>query len=216
MGPECLGCEKACTLTFILSSVAQPKVEPSQTVIEPRAFSSLSNQADFSSIVRLLSGFGRRAYSRFYRICESISSVFIPPSQRAWRQEYGHLPMCIKLQVNVLLQSGKPLREKTFANFVVLWLNAKVFSAKLGAWHPLARKKRAVHKSFFRENCIFHKIAKVFSLENFQLYGSFKSQQNSICLLIFLTSIQKKNNKKKNSSFSHRLLQNSELKFILI
>ena len=28
--------------------------------------------------------------------------------------------------------SGKLLREKTFANFTVLWLFAKVFSAKFG------------------------------------------------------------------------------------
>ena len=32
--------------------------------------------------------------------------------------------------------SKKLLREKTFVNFAVLWLYAKVFSVKLGAWRP--------------------------------------------------------------------------------
>ena len=43
-------------------------------------------------------------------------------------------------------------REKTFANFAVLWLYAKVFSVKFGAQHPLARQKRAICESFLREN----------------------------------------------------------------
>ena len=37
--------------------------------------------------------------------------------------------------------SGKLSREKTFTNFTVLWLYAKVFSAKFGAWHLLAWEK---------------------------------------------------------------------------
>ena len=32
-------------------------------------------------------------------------------------------------------------REKTFANFAVLWLYTKVFSVKFGAWRPLAQQK---------------------------------------------------------------------------
>ena len=36
--------------------------------------------------------------------------------------------------------SGKLSREKTFANFTALWLFAKAFSAKLGAWCPLAQR----------------------------------------------------------------------------
>ena len=51
--------------------------------------------------------------------------------------------------------SGKLLREKTFANFAVLWLYAKVFSAKFGVWRPLALQKRAIRESFLHENCIF-------------------------------------------------------------
>ena len=34
--------------------------------------------------------------------------------------------------IMVISYSGKLLREKTFANFAVLWLVAKVFSAKFG------------------------------------------------------------------------------------
>ena len=68
--------------------------------------------------------------------------------------------------------SGKLSGEKTFMNFAVLWLYTKVFSAKFGAWHPLAQQKRAIHESFLCENCIFHQ--KVFSLESFPLYGTFQ------------------------------------------
>ena len=71
-----------------------------------------------------------------------------------------------------LLYSGKLSREKTFANFVVLWLLAKVFSVKFGAWHSLARHKQAIHESFLCENRIFFQSAKVFSLESFPLYGN--------------------------------------------
>ena len=44
-----------------------------------------------------------------------------------------------------LLYSGKLSREKTFANFVVLWLYTKI--TKFGAWHPLAWEKQAIRES---------------------------------------------------------------------
>jgi len=55
----------------------------------------------------------------------------------------------------VVPYSGKLSREKTFANFAVLWLYAKVFSTKFGAWHPLAWQKWAIRESFLRENRLF-------------------------------------------------------------
>ena len=72
------------------------------------------------------------------------------------------------MQPSLLPYSGKLSREKTFA---VLWLFVKVFSAKFGAWRPLAWQKEAIRKGFVYENCIFHQFAKVFSLECFPLYG---------------------------------------------
>ena len=51
--------------------------------------------------------------------------------------------------------SGKLSREKTFANFVVLWLYAKLLSAKFGVWRPLVWQKRAIRESFLRENRLF-------------------------------------------------------------
>ena len=51
--------------------------------------------------------------------------------------------------------SGKLSREKTFANFTVLWLYTKVFSVKFGAWRPSAQQKRAIRESFLHENRIF-------------------------------------------------------------
>ena len=44
--------------------------------------------------------------------------------------------------------SGKLSKEKTFANFAVLWLYAKVFFVKFGSWHPFVRQKRAIRESF--------------------------------------------------------------------
>ena len=41
------------------------------------------------------------------------------------------------MQETVLSQDSTVQRE-TFADFMVLWLIVKVFSAKLGTWHPLA------------------------------------------------------------------------------
>ena len=54
-----------------------------------------------------------------------------------------------------ILYSGKLSREKTFANFAVLWLYTKVFSAKFGVRHPSAWQKRAIRESFLLENRIF-------------------------------------------------------------
>ena len=67
----------------------------------------------------------------------------------------------------ILPYSGKLSREKTFVNFTVLWLFAKVFSGKLGACCPLAWQKRAIYKSFRRENCIFHQFVKVFVINKY-------------------------------------------------
>jgi len=44
----------------------------------------------------------------------------------------------------------------------------KVISTKFGAWCPLAWQKRAICKSFLREN----RISKVFFLESFPLYSN--------------------------------------------
>ena len=73
--------------------------------------------------------------------------------------------------MNGVPYSGNLSREKTFTNFTVLWLFAKVFSAKFGARHPLAQQNQAIGKSFLCENQIFHQFTKVFSLESFPLYG---------------------------------------------
>ena len=58
------------------------------------------------------------------------------------------------------------------ANFAVLWLFVKVFFMKFGAWHSLARHKRAVRESFLCENRLFHQSTKVFSLKSFPLYST--------------------------------------------
>ena len=70
--------------------------------------------------------------------------------------------------VRKILYSGKLLREKTFANSVVLWLFTKVFFAKFGGVASLAVAKESNPRKFFR---IFNQFAKVFSLKSFPLYS---------------------------------------------
>ena len=55
---------------------------------------------------------------------------------------------------NPLPYSRKLLRVKTCANFEVLWLFTKVFSTKLGVWHPLAAQASNSQK-FFSVNIVF-------------------------------------------------------------
>jgi len=98
----------------------------------------------------------------------------LPPVPQ-WRYQETHymvkssiVIVKLLLSISVVYRIAENSREKTFANFAVLWLYAKVFSVKFGAWHPLALQKRAI-----RENHYFHQFAKVFSLESFPLYGSY-------------------------------------------
>ena len=70
--------------------------------------------------------------------------------------------------VRKILYNGKLLREKTFANFVVLWLFTKVFSGKFGGVASFCMAKESNLRKFFR---IFNQFAKVFSLESFPLYS---------------------------------------------
>ena len=73
--------------------------------------------------------------------------------------QFLHLLSCtlpvMYISYGIIPYSGKLSREKTFVNFVVLWLYAKVFSVKFEAWHPLALQKRAIRESILRENRIF-------------------------------------------------------------
>ena len=67
--------------------------------------------------------------------------------------------------------SGKLLREKTFTNFAVLWLFAKVFPVKFGGLVSLGAAQMGIPQKFLCKNCIFHQFVKVFSLESFPLYS---------------------------------------------
>ena len=72
------------------------------------------------------------------------------------------------LMVRKILYSGKFLREKTFTNFVVLWLFTKAFSVEFGGVASFAVAKESNPRKFFR---IFNQFAKVFSLESFLLFS---------------------------------------------
>ena len=56
-------------------------------------------------------------------------------------QSFLKSPPTCTVCAHVIPHSRKLSREKTFANFAVLWLLAKVFSAKLGGVVPLALQK---------------------------------------------------------------------------
>ena len=69
-----------------------------------------------------------------------------------------------------ILYSGKLSREKTFANFAVLWLFVKIFSAKFEgmASFDVAQASYYVAKVFSAKIVI----REVFSIESFPLYGN--------------------------------------------
>ena len=52
--------------------------------------------------------------------------------------------------------SRKLSREKTFANFMVLWLLVKVFSVKFEGVASFSATKATIRKSFLCKNCIFY------------------------------------------------------------
>ena len=69
-----------------------------------------------------------------------------------------------------ILCIGKHSREKTFMNFVVLWLFAEVFSVKFGGVASFGVAKVSNWQKLSPWKSYFSPIAKVFSLESFPLY----------------------------------------------
>ena len=65
-------------------------------------------------------------------------------SEKEDKEKVGVALSTKDLVATFLLYSRKLSREKTFANFAVLWLFAKVFSAKFGGLAFLAWHKRAI------------------------------------------------------------------------
>ena len=70
-------------------------------------------------------------------------------------------------QSPVIPYSRKLSVEKIFLNLEILWLFAKVFSAKFGMWHPFSGISKQSVKLFL----YFYQFAKVFSCEIFPLCG---------------------------------------------
>ena len=62
-----------------------------------------------------------------------------------------------------ILYSGKLLREKTFANFMVLWLFAKVFSAKFGGVVSFSTARASSPQKFCLQKSYFSPICEKFS-----------------------------------------------------
>ena len=87
------------------------------------------------------------------RKVKSQQSTEIKPRTPGW----SHHCSCYNV-----LYSRKHSREKTFANFTVLWLFMKFFSVKFGGWCPLALDKRAIHEWFFPQKSYFSPIRKSF------------------------------------------------------
>ena len=79
---------------------------------------------------------------------------------------YSFVPMVYrsgKCVNSMYMQNFSLGRRLTFANFAVLWLFAKVFSAKFGGVAFLAQPKQAIRESFLHKNHIFHQFAQVSS-----------------------------------------------------
>ena len=82
--------------------------------------------------------------------------------------------ICISVSSCVLHipYSGKLSREKTVADFVVLWLFTKVFSAKFWGGASFGTAKASNPRKFSLRKSYFHQSVKVFSFESFPLYGT--------------------------------------------
>ena len=104
--------------------------------------------------------------------CLHMQSSSIP--RFPWRSPctFGYALVYIYILVDCILYSGKPLREKTFANYTVLWLFAKVFSAKFGDMVSFGTAKTSDLPKFSLWKSYFHQFTKVFSLKSFPIYGS--------------------------------------------
>ena len=74
-----------------------------------------------------------------------------------------------------LLYSGKLSREKTFLNFAVLWLFAKVFSVKFGGVASFGGTSGQSVK-VLSTKIFFHQFVKVFSHESFPLHGTLPAE----------------------------------------
>ena len=70
-----------------------------------------------------------------------------------------------------ILYSGKLSREKTFENFAILWLFAKVFSAKFGGVVSFGAAQRAIRESFS---------AKIISFTNSQKFSPSKASRYTV------------------------------------
>ena len=88
------------------------------------------------------------------------------------QQDNGKRTWFVGQHLSNLPYSSKLLREKTFANFVVLCQCAKVFSMKFGGVVFFGTAKASNPQKFSRRKSIFHQSVKVFSLESFPLYGT--------------------------------------------
>ena len=71
-----------------------------------------------------------------------------------------------------VLYSGKLSREKTLTNFAIFQPSVKVFSMKSRHATPIMQPVLTFREIFLREMLLSYRSAKVFSLENFPLYGT--------------------------------------------
>ena len=92
-------------------------------------------------------------YTTFYFVSPSSACVSMIPHWNPW-----------------ILYSGKLSREKTFANFEVLYLFAKIFSTKLGAWCILAATTASNLRKFSPRKSYFSPIRESFLPRNFPRY----------------------------------------------
>ena len=93
--------------------------------------------------------------SRFFSFAAGLLCVWRTSTRQLTGRNYHRNQECAVCScIQCLPYSGKLSREKTFVNFVVLWLYAKVFSTKFGTWRPLALQKRAIRETFLHKNHI--------------------------------------------------------------
>ena len=111
--------------------------------------------------------------------CEKVVSI----TQLLWSISIA--VTCMTVPDCRIPYSGKLLREKTLANFKVLWLFMKDFSIKFGGVVSFGSTSEQ-STSLLCENRIFHQFAKVFFLESSPLYGRHIGATSFIARCLYL------------------------------
>ena len=120
--------------------------------------------------------------------CPSVSAHFFDNMEVSPGSPWPPSPLGVRLQ-HVILYSGKLSREKTFCEFPSFVAIHKSFLCKIWGVAFFGAAKVSHPRKFSQRKSYFHQFTKIFSLENFLLYGSYR-----LCKLLDKTVVRYQRN----------------------